>query len=269
MSDFLNISGKKFLIFGVANKKSVAFHIAKMLIEQGGRCVFVVRDESVKEKVAPLFPGSEVYSCNVENEEEITILRKNIDSANINGEKFNGLVHSIAFANFSEGLKPFHETKKADFLQAIDISCYSLIAVSRAFADLLERDASVVTISISTTQMASENYGYMGPVKAALDSTITFLTKSFSNFSEIRFNAVAPGLLKTAASAGIPGYFDSYLFAEKAIPRKRAVATDEAAATAVFLLSSRSSGICSQKIIVDAGMSSNYFDKEIIQGLNH
>ena len=81
-----------------------------------------------------------------------------------------------------------------------------------------------MTISISTTQMASENYGYMAPIKAALDSSLAFLAKSFSRFSRIRFNAVAPGLLKTSASAGIPGYVDAYLYAEQVIPRKQAVA---------------------------------------------
>ena len=81
----------------------------------------------------------------------------------------------------------------------------------------------MVTISISTTQMASESYGYMAPIKAALDSSLAFLAKSFSRFSQIRFNAVAPGLLKTSASAGIPGYVDAYLYAEQVIPRKKAV----------------------------------------------
>jgi enoyl-[acyl-carrier protein] reductase I len=104
----------------------------------------------------------------------------------------------------------------------------------------------------------------MAPIKAALDSSLCFLAKSFSEFSKVRFNAVAPGLLKTSASAGIPGYVDSYLFAEKAILRKSALTTQEAADTAAFLLSDRSSGINCQTIIVDAGMSVNYFDKEIV-----
>ena len=116
--------------------------------------------------------------------------------------------------------------------------------------------------SISTTRMANENYGFMAPVKAALDSSLAMLAKSFSRFSEVRFNAVAHGLLKTSSSAGIPGYVDAYLYAEQVIPRHRAVQTEEAAATAVFLLSPRSSGINAQQIIVDAGMSINYFDKE-------
>jgi enoyl-[acyl-carrier protein] reductase I len=112
--------------------------------------------------------------------------------------------------------------------------------------------------------VAAENYGYMAPIKAALDSSLCFLAKSFSEFSRVRFNGVAPGLLKTSASAGIPGYIDSYLFAEKAILRKKALTTQEAADVAVFLLSPRSSGINCQTIVVDAGMAVNYFDKEIV-----
>jgi enoyl-[acyl-carrier protein] reductase I len=179
--------------------------------------------------------------------------------------RFAGLLHSIAFADYEGGMKPFHETPKRAFLRAVDISCYSLIAVSNALKDLLEPDASVVTVSISTTRMASENYGYMAPIKAALDSSLAFLVKSFSQFSQIRFNAVAPGLLKTSASAGIPGYVDSYLYAEQIIPRKSAVQTQEAANVAAFLLSPRSSGINAQSLIVDAGMSINYFDAEIVR----
>jgi enoyl-[acyl-carrier protein] reductase I len=161
-------------------------------------------------------------------------------------------------------MKPFHETKKRDFLQSVDISCYSLISISNLLKDLLDEKASVVTISISTTKMAAEAYGYMGPVKAALDSTICFLAKSFSSFSQIRFNSVNAGLLKTSASAGIPGYVDYYLFAEQMVLRKKPLATKEVANTVAFLLSERSSGINAQGIIVDCGMATNCFDRGII-----
>jgi enoyl-[acyl-carrier protein] reductase I len=278
-SDFLQIDGKSIVIFGVANRKSVAWHIGRVLTEAGARCVYVVQNEEIKAGVAkmlgdskgdsPIFvdakigtaPGDEIYVCDVEHEDQIARLREDLARR---GDKFHGLVHSIAFADYSDGPKPFHETPKKAFLQAVDISCYSLIAISNALKDLLDADASVVTISISTTQMASENYGYMAPIKAALDSALAFLAKSFSAFSRIRFNAVAPGLLKTSASAGIPGYVDAYLYAEQIIPRKKAVATEEVANAAAFLLSPRSSGINAQRIVVDAGMGTNYFDREII-----
>jgi len=260
--DFLRLAGKDFLVFGVANRKSVAYHIGKQLESCGARVVYVVRSIQRRDSVAKSLSGSEIRVCDVEFPEQIARLR---DELAAEGRVFHGLVHSIAFADYSDGMKPFHETGKAQFLRAVDISCYSLIAVSNALRDLLDPDASVVALSISTTRMASENYGYMAPIKAALDSSLAFLAKSFSRFSRVRFNAVGPGLLKTSASAGIPGYVDSYLFAEQVIPRKQAVETEEAASVAVFLLSPRSSGINAQTLVVDAGMAINYFDADIVR----
>jgi enoyl-[acyl-carrier protein] reductase I len=260
--DFLQIAGKSFVVLGVANRKSVAYHIGRTLEEAGAEVVYVVRSQARRESTARLLGDAPVFVCDVEHDDQIERLRGELAAT---GRKFHGLVHSIAFADYEGTVKPFHETAKSQLLRAFDISCYSLIAVSSALKDLLDADASVVTISISTTRMASESYGFMAPVKAALDSSLAFLAKSFSRFSRVRFNAVAPGLLKTSASAGIPGYVDAYLYAEEVIPRKQAVATQEAASAAVFLLSPRSSGINAQSIVVDAGMSINYFDAELIR----
>ncbi len=259
--DYLQLAEKTIVVFGVANRKSVAWHIATQLEQVGATVLYVVRNAQRRQSTAKLLAGREVFECDVEHEDQIVRLRDEIAQRHL---VVHGVVHSIAFAEYEGGVKPFHETLKREFLRAVDISCYSLLAISNAFQGLLDQQASVVTISISTTRMASENYGYMAPVKAALDSSLAFLTKSFSNFSEVRFNAVAPSLLKTSASAGIPGYVDSYLHAERVIPRKRAVQTEEAASTAVFLLSPRSSGITAQSIVVDAGMSINYFDRDVI-----
>ncbi|MAX39883.1 SDR family oxidoreductase [Gimesia sp.] len=260
--DFLQLAGKRILVFGVANRKSVAFQTGQVLEQAGAEVIYIVRSEARKESLAKLLAHAPIYVCDVEHQEQIDQLAIEI------GQKYeliHGLVHSIAFADYSAGWLPFHETPRAAFLQAVDISCFSLTAVSNAFKELIDpKQGSVVTISISTTRMAAENYGYMAPVKAALDSSICFLAKSFSNFSQVRFNAVCPGLLKTSASAGIPGYVDSYLFAEKATLRKSAVQTSEVANTVAFLLSPRSSGINSQGIVIDAGMGTNYFDKEIV-----
>jgi enoyl-[acyl-carrier protein] reductase I len=203
-----------------------------------------------------------VLVCDVTQDEQLAGLGEQLAARDI---PLHGLVHSLAFADYTRGPRPFHETLRADFLRAVDVSCFSLLALAGVLREHLARDASVVTISISTTRMASESYGYMAPVKAALDSSLAFLAKSFSAFSEVRFNAVAPGLLKTASSAGIPGYVDAYLYAEQATLRRRAVETAEAAAAAVFLLSPRSSGINAQCLVVDAGMSVNYFDRDLIR----
>lgn len=259
--DFLQLTGKRILVFGVANRKSVAYKISQQLEEAGCEVIFVVRSEQRKESLAKLLADKPVYVCDVEFQEQIDSLANQLSEAY---DGFYGIVHSIAFADYSDGIHPFHETKKAQFLQAVDISCFSLTAIAGAFSKQLDSKGSVVTIGISTTRMASESYGFMAPVKAALESSLAFLTKSFSHFSEVRFNAVSAGLLKTSASAGIPGYVDSFLFAERVIPRKRALATEEVASTATFLLSPRASGITSQSVVVDAGMSTNYFDKDVV-----
>lgn len=259
--DFLGLSGKTLLVFGVANRKSVAYHVGRVLSEAGAQVIYVVRSPERRESVAKLLPGAEIHVCDVELEEQIARVREAVGGRH---PKLDGLLHSIAFADYEETPRPFHETSKTAFLRSVDVSCYSLIALSRAFQDLLAVDASVVTISISTTRMASENYGFMAPVKAALDSSLVFLAKSFSRFSRVRFNAVAPGLLKTSASAGIPGYVDAYLYAEQVTLRRQAVQTEEAANVAAFLLSPRASGINAQRIVVDAGMEVNYFDRDLI-----
>jgi enoyl-[acyl-carrier protein] reductase I len=261
-ADFLQLAGKRILVMGVANKKSVAWHVSRVLEEAGAEVVYVVRNEARREQVQQLVGDAAVLACDVEFEDQIERMEAELASK---FDRLDGFLHSIAFADYAGEPRPFHETAKRDFLRAFDISCYSLVAVSNGLKDLLAKDASVVTVSISTTTMASENYGYMAPIKAALDSSLAFLAKSFSRFSQVRFNAVAPGLLKTSASAGIPGYVDSYLYAEQATLRKKAVQTAEAANVAAFLLSPRSSGLNAQRIIVDAGMSTNYFDDALIK----
>lgn len=256
------MNGKTVLVLGLANRKSVAWHTGRLLQEAGARVIYSVRTEQRRDEVHSFVGDAPVFVCDVESEQQIEQLRDDVRNV---APDVHGIVHSIAFADYSAGWKPFHETPRNAFLQAVDISCYSLIAVSRAFQNTLHaEEGSVVTVSISTTEMAAENYGYMAPVKAALDSSLCFLAKSFSAFSKVRFNAVCPGLLKTSASAGIPGYVDSYLFAEKATLRKEAVQTSEVANAIAFLLSPRSSGINGQRLVIDAGMRMNYFDPDIV-----
>ncbi|HEY3321530.1 MAG TPA: SDR family oxidoreductase [Planctomycetota bacterium] len=259
---FLGLEGKTIVVFGVANKKSVAWFISETLAQEGAKLAYVVQSDAHRDGLKKLLPNAEIYVCDVEQDEQVARVAKEIGAKH---PAVHGLVHSIAFANYSGGIKPFHETGRADFLQAVSISCYSLTAIANAFKPILDKNASVVTVSISTTRMASENYGYMGPIKAALDSSLCFLAKSFSAFSNVRFNAVCAGLLKTSASAGIPGYVDSYLLAEQFTLRKRALATQEIANAAAFLLSERSSGMNAQGIVLDAGMSVNYFDKDVMK----
>ena len=262
MSDFLGLSGKTVLVMGAANKKSVAWHVGKRLADQGARAIHSVRSEKRRGEIARLLPESTIHECDGEKDGEIERLADDLARETV---KLDGLVHSIAFAEYSGGRRAFHETRREDFLRAVDVSCFSLMRVCDALKDRFQPRASVVAISISATKMAAENYACMAPVKAALDSSIVFLAKSFSAFSEVRFNTVNAGLLKTSASAGIPGYLESYLFAERATLRKRALATEEVADAVLFLLSERSSGVNAQSLVVDAGMGVNFFDREIVE----
>ena len=259
---FLNLVNKTFLITGVANKKSVAYFSAKTLEENGADLIFTVQSAEIKQKVEKLFPTKKIYILNVEDSDSVKGLGQIIKSE---GVILNGFLHSIAFANYSEGIRPFHETKLEDYLQASNISCFSLVSLSNSLKDVMAHDASVVTISISSTK--ATNYGYMGPIKASLDAAVLFLAKSFAQdakVSRVRFNAVCSGPLKTSASAGIPGYIDNYLYAEQLTMRHQALETQEVANSVVFLLSSASSGINASGMIVDAGMSSNYFDESVV-----
>lgn len=265
-ADFLGLDGKPILIMGVANKRSVAYHVGKILRDAGATVIWACRsDERRTQLRKKLIPESEeLIVCDVERQEEIDALAARVGE--LCGGQLAGYVHSLAFANYSQGLVPFHQTVRADFLQAVDISCFSFVATARALEPHLADDASLITISISTTTMASQNYGYMAPIKAALDSAVVFLAKSLSlEHPGVRVNAVCPGLLKTSASAGIPDYIPNYLFAEQATLRKQAVQTEEAANAAAFLLSPRSSGINAQGLVIDAGMRCNYFDAGIVK----
>ncbi len=254
---FLNLTGKSFFIQGVANKKSVAFFTAKTLIAEGAICLFAVQKEEQLAPVQALFPGSRVFVCDVERKEDIAKLPAMI------GTDLHGYLHSLAFADFSDGVKPFHETKREHYLQAAQISAFSFTEVANALTNNLVTGASIATISISSTRATS--YGYLGPIKAMLEASVPFLAKSLSE-KKIRVNAIGAGPLKTSASAGIPDYIDNYLYSEELTLRKENLRTQEVADTAAFLLSDRSSGINATTLIVDAGMSANYFDQNIVKG---
>ncbi|NJK88405.1 MAG: SDR family oxidoreductase [Myxococcales bacterium] len=255
---FLDLQGRHVVVSGVSNKKSIAYKTGVVLRSEGAKVTWLVHSESRRDELRAILAPDRIVVCDVEDEAQVAMLENEVN------EPVSGLVHAIAFANYEGGPRPFHETRRADYLQAVQTSSFSLVEMARALAPWFEPRASVVTVSISTTRMAAENYGYMAPVKASLESNLVFLAKSFSRFSEVRFNAVAPGLLKTRSAAGIPGYADSYLYAEKVIPRGRGVAVDEVASAIAFLLSPRSSGINGQVVVIDAGMSFNYFDRDLV-----
>jgi enoyl-[acyl-carrier protein] reductase I len=259
-ADWLGLEKKTVLVCGAANKKSVAWHVGSRLQEAGADVVWTVHTEERRNELAPRLEGR-VLVCDVTKDEDLAAL------AHALGEHppLAGAVHSIAHADYSAGWKPFHETPRRAFLAAVDVSAFSFVALANALRPRLANDASLVAVSISSTRTAAENYGYMAPVKAALDSAVVFLAKSLSAASQVRVNAVCAGPLKTQASAGIPGFLASYLHAEELTLRKRGLETREVADAVLFLLSPRSSGVNAQGLVVDAGMGVNAFDARIVE----
>src|SRR4051794_39154639 len=146
-ADFLQLAGKRVLVMGVANRKSVAWHVSRVLVDAGAEVVYAVRNEARREQVQLLVGDAAVFVCDVEHEDQIEQLACDLAKRY---DRLDGFLHSIAFADYAGEPRPFHETAKRDFLRAFDISCYSLVAVSNALKNLLEIDAAVVTISIST-----------------------------------------------------------------------------------------------------------------------
>jgi enoyl-[acyl-carrier protein] reductase I len=259
---FLTLEDKNIVVFGVSNKRSIGWAIAKILMQEGANVYLGVRNASREQEVRAFASPKGFFHCDVEEESQIEKLGTQVQES---GLRLDGLVHSIAFANYNQDSAKFYDTRREDFLQASQISAFSLVEICKALKPCMSRDASVVTIGISSTDVTAENYGYMAPIKASLNAMVRYLAKSFSSDSEVRFNAVNAGPLKTKASAGIPGYLKNYLYAEKLTYRKRALEVDEVANTAAFLLSARSSGINGQALVVNAGMDFNYFDQEIVE----
>lgn len=255
----MNLKDKTYYIAGIANKKSVAYFTAKSLLENGAHVICSGQTEEAVTKIKKLLPEAKTFICDVEKLDDIKDLPQNIK---LHTDKLDGFLHSLAFANFNPEVKSYLDTPLEDFTQAMQISAFSLTQMCHVLKEQFIDDASIVTVSISNLKATS--YGYMGPIKAMLENSVCYLAKAFSEFSNVRVNSVGAGPLKTSASAGIPNYIDNYLHTEKLTLRKRNLDTQEVANTILFLLSSHSSGVNAQNIIVDAGMSSNYFDQEVI-----
>jgi enoyl-[acyl-carrier protein] reductase I len=261
MSDLLQLGGKTFLVCGLGNRRSVAWHIGQLLETAGAKVIYSVRNAARLGELSKLLKDRPFVTCDVEDKTSIEALPDQVRS---HTDQLDGFVHSIAFGNYSNGFVPFHETEREDFLQATQISAFSVVELSRVLKSFLNETASVVAIGISSPVLAA-SYGYLSPIKSALEGCMRFLAKSFSVESEVRFNTVNAGPLRTKSSAGIPGYLDNYLYAEALTLRKRALSTAEVAQAAVFLLSPMSSGINAQEVVVNAGMDLNYFDESVVE----
>jgi enoyl-[acyl-carrier protein] reductase I len=243
---------KTAVIFGLANKRSIAWAIAQKLQQAGWRLAITYQNERLaleaKDLIAEL-PGASGFMCDVTQDDQITRLFGELK------EKYgvlHGLVHSIGFAPENELKGEFINTTREGFRIAHDISVYSLVAVARGALPLMTSGGSIVTLTYYGSEKVVPRYNVMGVAKAALEATVRYLANDLGP-KAIRVNAISAGPIKTLASRGISGFGDMLKVQAERSPLKRNVDTAEVGATAAFLLSDGASGITGETIYVDCG----------------
>ena len=249
-----DLSGKHGLIVGVANKRSISWAIAQAAAAAGARLALTYPSERLEENVRELAARLEnplVLPCDVSSDQQIADVAASLD------REFGGLdffVHGASFAPNDALSNPFFETTRESFRIALDVSAYSLVALTRAVVPLLERrgGGSVLTLTYLGSQRVFTNYNVMGVAKAALEASVRYLASDLGP-KNIRVNAVSAGPIKTLAASGIPGFSNILQVYRDRAPLRRSVELAEVADAAVFLLSPASRAITGEVVMVDAG----------------
>lgn len=247
------MNGKKGVILGVANNKSIAYGIAKQCKAQGAEIAFTYLNDSLKKRVVPIaeeFGSSDyVYPCDVSNPDEIKALKESLEK---DMGQIDFVVHSIAFAP-KEGLSGrFYDISKEAFDVAMDVSVYSLIEITRELKPLMSDNCSVLTLSYYGGAKYIPNYNLMGVAKAALEMTTKYLAEDLGK-DGIRVNAISAGPIKTLAAAGIGDFRFMLKWNEAHSPLKKNVSIDEVGNSGMYLLSDLSSAVTGEIHYVDSG----------------
>ena len=240
------------VIFGLANKRSIARAIAQKLHEAGWRLAITYQNERLEQEAKDLItelPGAAGFMCDVSHDEQIARLFEELKNRY---GTLHGLVHSVAFAPAEELKGEFLSTTREGFRIAHDISVYSLVAVTRAAASLMTAGGGIVTMTYYGAEKVVPRYNVMGVAKAALEASVRYLAHDLGP-KNIRVNAISAGPVKTLAARGIAGFGDMLKSHAERAPMKRNVDTAEIGATAAFLLSEAGSGITGETIYVDCG----------------
>ena len=248
----IDLTGKKGVVFGVANDRSIAWAIARLLGQAGAQLAFTYQNDRLKDRVVRLAEGLEnaiTLPCDASDDEQIQAAFEQV------AESFGDisfLVHSIAYANREDLAGRFADTDREGFRIALDVSAYSLLPLVKHAAPLMTGGGSVIAMTFQASQKVYPGYNVMGTAKAALEHSVRQLAAEFGP-DNIRVNAISAGPLDTLAARGIHGFLDmKKIHAEKA-PLQRNIHADEVAKTALFLCSDLSSGITGSIIPVDAG----------------
>lgn len=247
-----SLDGRVAVVFGVANKRSIAWAIAQGLHQAGARLAITYQNERLEQEAKDLIlslPDAEAFMCDVSRDEEIERL---FSQLKLRYGKVHVLVHSIAFAPAEDMKADFLNTSREGFRIAHDVSVYSLIAVARAAAPLMEDGGSVITMTYYGAEKVVPHYNVMGVAKAALECTVRYLAYDLGP-KKIRVNAISAAAIKTLAARGVSGLGEMLKSHAERSPLRRNVDVNEVGSTGVFLASDASSGITGEVIYVDCG----------------
>jgi enoyl-[acyl-carrier protein] reductase I len=247
------LEGRRGVIFGVANERSIAWAISEALHAEGAELAFTYAGEILEKRVRPLAEGigaKIILPCDVTKDDEIERVFAKLK------QEWGGLdilVHAIAYANKEDLANPYMQTSRAGFHLALDVSSYSLVALTRHAVPLMEgRKGSIMTMTYLGSEKVIPNYNVMGVAKAALEASVRYLAYDLGP-KGIRVNAISAGPVKTLAAAGISGFKDMLHYAAERAPLKRNIDAEEVGRTALYLASDLSSAVTGEVMHVDAG----------------
>ena len=248
------LEGKTALVFGLANDKSIAWGITQAFHREGAKIGISYAGEMLEKRVKPLAEriGCDwVEQCDVTNDEQISATA---EKASAHFGKIDILVHSIAFAGKDELSRPYYQTSRSGFKNALDISVFSFVALTNAFLPLMNPGGSIMCLTYYGSVKVAPNYNVMGVAKAALESSTRYLAFDLGP-QKIRVNAISAGPIRTLAAAGVGGFRDMYKHFADAAPLRENVTIEDVGNAAVFLASNLSARITGEILYVDSGFN--------------
>ncbi|MCT2535670.1 enoyl-ACP reductase FabI [Aquibacillus koreensis] len=251
-----SLEGRTYVVMGVANKRSIAWGIARSLHEAGARLIFTYASERFEKPVKDLVSTLEgqdalFYECDVTSDEAVTAT---FDQIKQDVGTIHGLAHCIAFAKKEDLQGEFVDTSRDGYLLAHNISAYSLVSVSRAAQPLMSEGGGIVTLTYLGGERVVQNYNVMGVAKASLDATMKYLANDLGKHG-VRVNAISAGPIRTLSAKGVGDFNTILKQIEEKAPLRRTVTQEEVGDTAYYLLSDLSRGVTGEIIHVDSGYS--------------
>lgn len=249
MSDLLK--GKKILVMGVANKRSIAWGCSQMMMENGAELIFTYQNDRIKKSLSRLVSEEKkLVECDVSDDASIENAFKLV---NERFGKVDGILHAIAFANKEELGGEIMQASREGYALAQDISAYSLIAVAKYGREILNDPSSIVTLTYFGSERAIPNYNVMGVAKASLEASVRYLARDMAKYGT-RVNAISAGAIKTLAVTGIKGHSELLKMSEERTVDGESVTIREVGGTCAFLMSDLSTGVVGDVIYVDKGV---------------